>query len=103
MSADTPIFLENVSYSYGKGALRKQILFDISTAVEPGEIIICTGDSHIYSNHVEQVREQLGRDPRSLPRLNILRKPESIYDYRFEDFELVGYDPHPHIAGAVAV
>ncbi len=71
--------------------------------LEPGEIIICTGDSHIYSNHVEQVREQLGRDPRPLPRLNILRKPESIYDYRFEDFELVGYDPHPHIAGAVAV
>ena len=69
----------------------------------PGEIIICTGDSHIYSNHLEQVREQLGREPRPLPRLNILRRPDSIYDYRFEDFELVGYDPHPHIAAPVAV
>ncbi len=71
--------------------------------LEPGEIIICTGDSHIYSNHLEQVREQLGRHPRPLPRLNILRRPDSIYDYRFEDFELVGYDPHPHIAAPVAV
>jgi thymidylate synthase len=71
--------------------------------LEPCEIIICTGDSHIYSNHLEQVREQLQREPRPLPRLNILRKPDSIYDYRFEDFELVGYDPHPHIAAPVAV
>ena len=71
--------------------------------LEPGEIIICTGDSHIYSNHLDQVREQLGREPRPLPRLNILRRPDSIYDYRFEDFELVGYDPHPHIAAPVAV
>jgi thymidylate synthase len=69
----------------------------------PGEIIICTGDSHIYSNHLEQVREQLSRAPRALPRLNILRRPDSIYDYRLEDFELVGYDPHPHIAAPVAV
>ena len=71
--------------------------------LEPGEIIITTGDSHLYSNHMEQVREQLSREPRPLPRLNILRKPESIYDYRFEDFELVGYDPHGHIAAPVAV
>ena len=71
--------------------------------LEPGEIIVCTGDSHIYSNHMEQVREQLAREPRPLPRLNILRRPDSIYDYRFEDFELLGYDPHPHIAAPVAV
>jgi thymidylate synthase len=69
----------------------------------PGEIIICTGDSHIYSNHLEQVREQLGREPRPLPQLNILRRPDTIYDYRFEDFELVGYEPHAHIAAPVAV
>jgi len=69
----------------------------------PGEIIICTGDSHIYSNHLEQVREQLTRAPRALPRLEILRRPDSIYDYRFEDFHLLGYDPHPHIAAPVAV
>lgn len=71
--------------------------------LEPGEIIISTGDSHIYSNHFEQVSEQLQREPRKLPQLNILRRPQSIYDYRFEDFELVGYDPHPHIAAPVAV
>jgi thymidylate synthase len=71
--------------------------------LEPGEIIITTGDTHIYSNHLEQVREQLGRVPRTLPTLNILRRPDSIYDYRFEDFELVGYDPLPHIAAPVAV
>ena len=71
--------------------------------LQPGEIIITTGDSHLYSNHLEQVREQLSREPRPLPRLNILRKPDSIYDYRFEDFELVGYDPHGHIAAPVAV
>jgi len=71
--------------------------------LQPGEIIICTGDSHIYSNHLDQVREQLSRQPRQLPRLRILRKPASIYDYRFEDFELEGYDPHPHISAPVAV
>ena len=69
----------------------------------PGEVIITTGDSHLYSNHLEQVREQLSREPRPLPQLNILRKPDSIYDYRFEDFELVGYEPHAHIAAPVAV
>jgi thymidylate synthase len=69
----------------------------------PGEIVICTGDSHIYSNHLEQVTTQLSRQPRPLPRLHIRRKPDSIYDYRFEDFELEGYDPHPHIPAPVAV
>lgn len=71
--------------------------------LELGEIIISTGDSHIYNNHVDQVLEQLSREPRALPRLKILRKPDSIYDYRFEDFELLNYTPHAHIAGAVAV
>jgi len=68
-----------------------------------GDIIICTGDSHIYSNHFEQVRQQLGRQPRPLPRLKIRRKPASIYDYCFEDFELLDYSPHAHIAARVAI
>jgi len=68
-----------------------------------GEIIISTGDSHIYSNHMEQVTTQLAREPRKLPTLKINRKPDSIYDYRFEDFEIIGYDPHAHIAAPVAV
>jgi len=69
----------------------------------PGEIIITTGDSHIYSNHERQVGLQLQREPRSLPRLKIKRKPDSLYAYRFEDFEISGYDPHPHIAAPVAI
>jgi thymidylate synthase len=71
--------------------------------LEAGEIIVCTGDSHIYSNHMEQVKEQLGRKPRELPQLWIRRKPATIYDYRFEDFELQDYDPYPHISAPVAV
>jgi thymidylate synthase len=68
-----------------------------------GEIIVCTGDSHIYSNHFVQVEEQLSRNPLPLPQLNILRKPDNIYDYRFEDFELLDYQCHPHISAPVAV
>lgn len=71
--------------------------------LDVGEIIISTGDSHIYSNHMEQVTTQLAREPRKLPTLKINRKPNSIYDYRFEDFEIIGYDPHAHIAAPVAV
>lgn len=69
----------------------------------PHEIIISFGDVHAYSNHFEQIKEQLSREPRKLPELKILRKPESIYDYKFEDFEIVGYDPHPHIKAPVAI
>jgi len=68
-----------------------------------GEIIITTGDSHIYNNHIEQVKTQLAREPRQLPTLKILRKPDSIYDYHFDDFALDGYDPHPHIKAAVSI
>lgn len=69
----------------------------------PHEIIISFGDVHAYSNHFEQIQEQLSREPRQLPELKILRKPDSIYDYKFEDFEIVGYDPHPHIKAPVAI
>ncbi|HDS1738728.1 thymidylate synthase [Pseudomonas putida] len=68
-----------------------------------GEIVISLSDVHIYSNHMEQVKTQISREPRKLPELKLLRKPESIYDYKFEDFELVGYDPHPHIAAPVSI
>ncbi|MEM7692722.1 MAG: thymidylate synthase [Pseudomonadota bacterium] len=73
------------------------------TDLVPGEIVVSTGDSHIYLNHLEQVREQLSRTPRPLPTLNIKRKPASIDGYAFEDFELLDYDPHPHIAAPVAI
>ncbi|WNF55386.1 thymidylate synthase [Pseudomonas sp. SG20052] len=69
----------------------------------PHEIIVTTGDTHAYSNHMEQIQEQLTRSPRQLPQLKILRRPDSIYGYRFEDFEIVGYDPYPGIKAPVAV
>lgn len=68
-----------------------------------GDFVWTGGDSHIYDNHVEQVQLQLSREPRPYPKLVIHRKPDSIFDYKFEDFEIVGYDPHPHIKAPVAV
>ena len=73
------------------------------TGLEVGDFVWTGGDCHIYDNHVEQVREQLSRDPFPLPRLELLRKPDSIFDYTFEDFEVVDYVHHPAIKGAVAV
>ena len=71
--------------------------------LEVGEIIISIGDCHLYSNHFEQAKIQLQREPKALPKLMIKRKPDSIFDYRFEDFEIVGYNPHPHISAPIAV
>lgn len=68
-----------------------------------GEVVVTMGDAHIYLNHIEQVKLQLTREPRPLPKLILKRKPESIYDYKFEDFEIVGYDPHPHISAPVSI
>ena len=68
-----------------------------------GEFIWTGGDSHLYLNHLEQVEEQLARKPLPLPRLSIQRRPDMIMDYRFEDFEVVGYEFHPHISAPVAV
>jgi thymidylate synthase len=69
----------------------------------PHEIIVSIGDLHAYANHLEQIRLQLTRTPKALPRLNIVRKPDSIYDYRFEDFQIEGYDPAPGIKAPIAV
>lgn len=71
--------------------------------LEPGDFIWTGGDTHLYSNHLEQARLQLTREPLALPRLDIKRRPDSIFDYRFEDFEIVDYQAHPHIAAPVAV
>lgn len=68
-----------------------------------GDFIWTGGDCHIYSNHLAQVELQLSREPFPLPTLNIKRKPSSIFDYQFEDFEIVNYQAHPHIKGEVAV
>ena len=71
--------------------------------LEVGEFIWTGGDTHLYSNHMEQVDLQLSREPRALPTLTINRKPDSIFDYKFEDFEISGYDPYPHIKAPVAI
>lgn len=72
------------------------------TNLEVGEFIWTGGDCHIYSNHLEQTELLLSRDPRPLPSLKMLRKPQSIFDYRYEDFVIEGYDPHPAISAPVA-
>ncbi len=71
--------------------------------LQPGEFIHTLGDAHLYVNHLEQARIQLNRTPRPLPRLKLNPDIRSIFDFRFEDIELLNYDPHPHIKAAVAV
>ncbi len=71
--------------------------------LDVGEFIWTGGDVHLYSNHFEQAKLQLSREPLPLPTLNIKRKPENVYSYEFEDFEIVGYESHPHIKAPVAV
>jgi len=71
--------------------------------LEPGEFIWTGGDTHLYSNHLDQARLQLTRDFMALPTLQIKRRPPSIFDYKYEDFEIVGYQAHPHIPAPVAI
>ena len=71
--------------------------------LEVGDFVHTLGDAHIYSNHLEQVQLQLSREPRALPTLKLNPSVTSLFDFRYEDVELVGYDPHPHIPAPVAV
>jgi thymidylate synthase len=71
--------------------------------LEVGDFIWTGGDCHLYSNHFEQAELQLSREPRPYPKLTIKRKPASLFDYEYEDFEITDYDPHPHIKAPVAV
>ena len=73
------------------------------TGLEPGEFVHTFGDVHLYVNHLEQVEEQLSRSPRLLPTMRIREDVTSLWDFRFEDFELLEYDPHPRISAPVAV
>jgi thymidylate synthase len=73
------------------------------TGLEPYEFIHTFGDAHIYKNHIDQVKEQLSREPRGLPVMNINPDKKDIFNFDYEDFKLEGYDPHPHIKGKVSV
>ena len=98
-SAD--IFL-GVPFNIASYALLLKMMAQV-TNLEVGEFVHTLGDAHIYTNHLEQVKLQLTRDFRPLPQLKINPDKHSIFDFEFEDFEVIGYDPHPHIPGAVAI
>ena len=74
-----------------------------ATDLEPAEFVHTLGDAHLYLNHLEQARLQLTREPRPLPRMEINPEVKSLFDYRYEDFQLTGYDPHPSIKAPIAV
>lgn len=98
-SADT--FL-GVPFNIASYALLLQMMAQV-TGLQPGEFIHTTGDTHLYLNHLEQARLQLSRTPRPLPTMRINPDVKSIFDFRYEDFELENYDPWPHIAAEVSV
>lgn len=98
-SAD--IFL-GVPFNIASYALLTMMMAQI-TGYEPGEFVHTLGDAHIYSNHLEQVKLQLTREPRKLPKMKINPEVKDLFSFTFEDFTLEEYDPHPHIKGAVSV
>lgn len=98
-SADT---LLGLPWNLCEGAMLIHMLAQ-QCDLEVGDLVWQGGDVHLYLNHIPQAEEQLTRQPRSFPRLTLNRRPDSLFDYRFEDFTLTGYDPHPHIKADVAV
>ena len=91
-----------VPFNIASYALLLQMLAHV-TGYIPGDFVHSIGDAHIYSNHMEQVERLLARDRRPLPKMQIKRDVTSIFDFKYEDFEIVGYDPHPAISAPVAV
>ena len=91
-----------VPFNIASYALLLQMMAQV-TGLKPGEFIHTLGDAHIYNNHLEQVRLQLTREPRPLPRMVINPDVKDIFGFKYDDFRLEGYDPHPHIPGKVSV
>jgi thymidylate synthase len=98
-SAD--VFL-GVPFNIASYALLTMMMAQV-TGLEPGEFVHTFGDAHLYLNHLDQADEQLQRTPRSLPRMHIDPSAKSIFKFKYDDFKLAGYDPHPHIKADVAV
>ena len=98
-SAD--VFL-GVPFNIASYALLTMMMAQV-TGLKPGEFVHTLGDAHLYSNHMEQTRKQLAREPRSLPTMKINPDISSLFDFTYDDFELVDYDPHPAINAPVAV
>ena len=98
-SADT--FL-GVPFNIASYALLLQMMAQVS-GLEPGEFIHTTGDTHLYLNHLDQARLQLTRTPRPLPKMRINPDVKNLFDFHYEDFQLEGYDPWPHISAQVSV
>ena len=98
-SAD--IFL-GVPFNIASYALLTMMIAQVC-GLQPGEFVHTLGDAHIYSNHFEQTELQLAREPRALPKMKLNPAVTDLFDFKFEDFELADYDPHPHIKAAVAV
>ncbi|EPT34402.1 thymidylate synthase [Phocaeicola abscessus] len=98
-SADT--FL-GIPFNIASYALLLMMVAQV-TGLKPGDFIHTTGDTHLYANHIEQVKLQLTRTPRPLPTMQLNPEVKNIFDFRYEDFKLKNYDPWPHIAGKVAV
>ncbi len=73
------------------------------TGYEPGDFVYTTGDTHLYLNHIEQAKEQLSRTPRQLPTMTLNKDVTSLFDFKYEDFQLTDYNPHPHISAKVSV
>lgn len=98
-SADT--FL-GVPFNIAEYALLLMMMAQV-TGLEPGDFVHTTGDTHIYLNHVEQIKLQLTREPRPLPKMKLNPDVKNIFDFKYEDFELTDYNPWPHISGKVSV
>ena len=95
-------FFLGVPFNIASYALLTMMMARV-TGLQPGDFVHTLGDVHLYHNHFEQARLQLSREPRPLPTMQISGDQKSLLDFKFEDFELIGYDPHPHIKAAVAV